>query len=278
VHAAAPNKRWATLALGDGGYRGAGVGAIASTLTRVWPWTRYAVGERLSVWGAAGYGDGSLTLEPRAKDGTHAGAIRTDLDPWMAAVGLRGIALDGGDAETGFGADIGAGIACVDPKRGLGAELRGCGLLAHEAEGFLERGLSGSVTWDPVRGDRGPRLSLIQTLGVPAHGTEAMLERTTLAGPAASETGDDLRNRRLEARFGYGFPAFGDRFTAAPEIAVGLSNAGWDYSFGWRLVRDGEAPNGRSLELALELQRREPVGDRHTPREHALGLRVISRF
>ena len=55
------------------------------------------LGERLSVWGVAGYGDGSLTLEPRAEDGTHAGAIRTDLDLWMAAVGLRGVALDGGD-------------------------------------------------------------------------------------------------------------------------------------------------------------------------------------
>ena len=70
---------------------------MASTLTGVWPWTRYALGERLSVWGVAGYGDGSLTLEPRAEDGTHAGAIRTDLDLWMAAVGLRGVALDGGD-------------------------------------------------------------------------------------------------------------------------------------------------------------------------------------
>ena len=28
------------------------------------------VSERLSVWGAAGYGDGSLTLEPNAEDGT----------------------------------------------------------------------------------------------------------------------------------------------------------------------------------------------------------------
>ena len=82
---------------GDGGYRGEGVGTMTSTLTGVWPWTRYAVGEQLSAWGVAGYGDGNLTLEPRAEDGTHAGAIRTDLDLWMAAVGLRGVALDGGD-------------------------------------------------------------------------------------------------------------------------------------------------------------------------------------
>ncbi len=34
-----------------GGYRGAGDGTVSATLTGVWPWMRYALGERLSVWG-----------------------------------------------------------------------------------------------------------------------------------------------------------------------------------------------------------------------------------
>ncbi len=334
---------------GYGGYGGAGDGAMASTLTGVWPWTRYALGERLSVWGVAGYGDGSLTLEPRAQDGTHAGAIRTDLDLWMAAVGLRGLALDGGDdgvslavktdamtvhtasdavsgaggnlaaaeaevtrlrlglegsrpfrlgdgsvltpsveiamrhdggdAETGFGAEIGAGIAWLDAERGLGAELRGRALLAHEANGFRERGISGFFAWDPVTGDRGPRLSLTQTLGVLAQGaTDGLLTRRTPAGLATGEPGDSLRDRRLEARFGYGFRAFGDRFTATPEIAVGLSDAGRDYSLGWRLVRDGMVPDGRSLELAFEGRRFENTSRRNAPPEHIAAFRMTSRF
>ena len=53
-----------------------------------------------------------------------------------------GVRHDGGDAETGFGADIGAGVAWSDPKRGLRAELRGRGLLTHESKGFRERGIS----------------------------------------------------------------------------------------------------------------------------------------
>ena len=70
--------RWTTgLAVthsrSDGGYRGAGDGTVSASLTGVWPWTRYELDERLSVWGVAGYGDGSLTLEPRADDGTRAG-------------------------------------------------------------------------------------------------------------------------------------------------------------------------------------------------------------
>ena len=72
---------------GDGAYRGAGGGTVSATLTGLWPWVGHSLGERLSVWGVAGYGDGSLTLEPRAEDGTCAEAIRTDLDLMMAAGG-----------------------------------------------------------------------------------------------------------------------------------------------------------------------------------------------
>ena len=354
-----------THSLGEGGYRAAGGpgsgsgtgGTVTSTLTGVWPWVRHAVSARLSVWGVAGYGEGSLTLDPEDADGARTEAIRTGLDLTMAAFGLRGVLVktpetggielavrtdamgvrirsaavrgssgnlaavtaettrlrlglegswpvrladgsmltpsveigmrrDGGDAETGFGADIGAGLAWADPKRGLGAELHGRGLLTHESKGFRQRGLAGSFSWAPVAGDRGPRLRLTQTLGVSAHGSaNAPLGHTTPAGLAANDPGlgsgaggDELRQRRLEARFSYGFAAFDDRFTSTPEIAVGLSNAGRDYSLGWRLARGAGGPDGSALELAVEARRRESTANRRMPSEHALGLRVISRF
>ena len=335
--------------LGDGSYRGTGADTVTAALTGVWPWVRLAPGERLSVWGVAGFGEGGLTLEPRDADGARIGAIRTGLDLWMAAAGLRGIAVDGGkngltlavkaeamvvrtasdaasgaggtlagaeaettrlrfglegsrpfrlgdgsvltpgmeigvrrdggDAETGFGAEIGAGLAWSDPKRGLGAEIRAHGLLSHEAQGFRQRGLAGALTWDPVAGDRGPRLSLTRTLGVPAQrGPDTPLGRGSLAGLAANEPGNELGERRLEARFGYGLPAFSGRFTSTPEIAVGLSDAGRDYSLGWRLVRGGDTPDGSALELAVEARRRESASGRNDPPGHAVGVRMISRF
>ena len=363
--------RWTTglmvsHSLGKGGYGSAGGpgsgsgtdGTVTSTLTGVWPWVRLALGERLSVWGVAGYGEGSLTLDPGDAEGARTGAVRTGLDLTMMAVGLRGVLVqppetggielavrtdamgvrtrsaavrgssgnlaaataevtrlrlglegsrpfrlgdgsvltpsveigmrrDGGDAETGFGADIVAGVAWSDPKRGLGAALRGRGLLTHEAKGFQQRGLAGSFSWNPVAGDRGPRLSLTQTLGVPAQGVvEAPLGRTALAGRPPNDPGNAPRQRRLEARFGYGFAAFGDCFTSTPEIAVGLSDAGRDYSLGWRLARGpgsrsgagGGGPDGSALELAVEARRLESTANRRMPPEHALGLRVISRF
>ena len=190
-----------------------------------------------------------------------------------------GVRRDGGDAENGFGTEIGAGLAWADPKRGLGAELRGRGLLSHEAQGFRQRGLAGALTWNPVAGDRGPRLSLTRTLGVPAQrGPNTPLAPTTLTGPASNEPGNGLGERRLEARFGYGFPAFGGRFTSTPEIAVGLSDAGRDYSLGWRLVRGGDTPDGSALELVVEARRRESASGRNDPPGHAVGVRVMSRF
>ena len=330
---------------GEGGYRDASAGNVSSTLTGIFPWANRALGERLSVWGAAGYGAGSLMLEPEGQP-----KLRTDLDLWMAAAGLRGVLIDGGhdgptlaattdativrtssdavtgrggnlaaaetevtrlrlglqgsqpsrlaegatltpsveigvrqeggDAETGFGLDVGGGLAWSDTARGIAAEVRGRGLLTYEADGFRERGLSGALSWDPQpASDRGPRALLTQTLGGPASGgIRALRSRETLAGLAAGDPGsaNDLRRRRLEARFGYGFAAFGGGFTSLPEIALGLSNAGRDYGFGWRLFRGG-GPGGGSLELSVEAERRETANDDIAP-EHAVGFRIDARY
>ena len=156
-----------------------------------------------------------------------------------------GVRHDGGDAETGFGLDLGGGLSWSHPESGLSAELRGRGLLTHESKGFRDRGLSGSFAWAPGRGSgRGPSLTLTQTMGASASdGMNALLGRRTMAGLAANDPrsgsgadgGDDLANRRLELRMGYGFSAFGDRFTSTPELGLGLSNGHRGYSLGWRL-------------------------------------------
>ncbi len=338
-----PGSGTATLGLivghsrGEGGWRSAsGGGTVVSTLTGVYPWVRRALTERLEVWGAAGYGEGTLTLTPEA--GT---AARAGLDLMMGAAGVRGVVLaapaggpevtvtadamgvavttarapdlaaaeadvtrlrlglegtwpvrlergasltpslalgvrhDGGDAETGYGADVGGGIAWSDPGRGLMAEVRGRGLLSHEASGLRERGISGALSWEPDAGGRGPRLSLTQTLGGASEGgIEALHGRRTLTGLAAD--GDELRRRRLEARLGYGFSAFGDGFTLTPEAGAGLSDAGRDYTLSWRLSRRGGGDAG-SLELALEARRQESANDNGPPR-HELGLRIHVRW
>ena len=193
--------RWTTglvvsHSIGEGGYRGESSGEIEASVTALTPWAGYAVTERLSVWGAAGYGAGELEL-------TRVGeaALKTDLGMKLAAAGARatlidgegpkldavtdarwvrtttakvsssasdggklasasasvmrlrlglegswplalgegglgegatvtprlavGVRHDGGDAETGFGADIGAGVALAMPAHGLTVSLEG---------------------------------------------------------------------------------------------------------------------------------------------------------
>ena len=155
-----------------------------------------------------------------------------------------GLRHDGGDAETGFGLDLGGGLAWSHPARGLSAELTGRGLLTHESDGFRDRGLSGSFAWDGGRGSgRGPSLSLTHTLGGPSSGgMDALLRRETLAGLAANAPGSGS-NGRLELRVAYGFGTPGDRFTMTPEAGLGLSNGQREYSLGWRFApeagRDG---------------------------------------
>ena len=196
-----------------------------------------------------------------------------------------GMRHDGGDAETGFGVDMGGGIAWTVPKYGLQIELRGRGLLTHEAKGFRQRGFSGSLAWDPKPSSaRGPALSLTRTVGGPASsGADALLARGTLTGLAAqpgsgSGPGDhgDLRNSRLEARFGYGFPAWGGRFASVPEIGLGLSGTGREYILGWRLKDDGSRGSGR-FQLSTEARRIETaVGS--GPAEHRIGARLSARW
>ena len=191
---------------GEGGYRdaepegpGPGVGAdddaggmngrVEASLNAAIPYASLQVLEGLTLWGAAGFGTGEVTLDP-----DNDAPMSADTEWTMAAAGLRGDLLDppedaaggpalalvsdamwartnsektrdlaasesgvtrlrvglegswrvaleeggslmptleaglrhdGGDAETGFGGELGGGIAWVDPALGLSLDLSG---------------------------------------------------------------------------------------------------------------------------------------------------------
>ncbi len=88
---------------------------------------------------------------------------------------------------------------------------------------------------------------------------------------AANDDGDELGRRRLKLRLGYGFGAFGDRFTSRPEAGFGMSDTGRDYGLVWRLVRDRRRGDLGSLEFALDARRRESANDNVEP-EHGIGF------
>ena len=195
------------------------------------------------------------------------GADGGNLEPARATVTRVRLGLEGArPIELGGGATL-------TPSLEIG--LRG------SPKGFRERGFSGALSWrQKAESDRGAKLTLTQTVGgSDSGGADALLSRTTLDGLAANDNGggDDLKNRRLELKLGYGFSAFGDRFTWMPEAGVGLSDTGRDYSLGWRLVRGGSGSDGGSLELSFEATRRESANDNAGP-EHAIGLRATARW
>ena len=172
-----------------------------------------------------------------------------------------GVRRDGGDAETGLGADFGAGVSFADRENGLNLDLEGRALVAHEADRFREWGASAAFGWDPQPATgRGLALSLRQSWGASSSGgMDALLSRETLAGLAANDDGAGRfeASRRLEGEVGYGLPAFGGGFTGTPNLGVGLSEGAREYRLGWRLTPARSGDPG--FAVSLDATRREPA-------------------
>ena len=186
-----------------------------------------------------------------------------------------GARLDGGDAETGLGVDLGGGLAFAAPRQGVALDLKGRGLIAHEASGFREWGASAALTWDPrPETDRGLALRLRQSWGgSPTGGMDALLGRETLAGLAANDDGGTASAGRFEAELGFGLPLFDGGFTGTPNLGIGFSETGRDYRVGWRLTSARKGDPGFAIDL--DATRREAA---NAEAEHGLMLRGTVRW
>ena len=181
-----------------------------------------------------------------------------------------GVRHDGGDAETGFGADIGARLVWADPSLGMRVELAARGLLTHEDGSLSERGFAGSLAWDPSPDtDRGPKLMLRQAVGAEATGGMDALLWPDTARALAAANDDGPGRRRLEARLGYGIALFGGSWTGVPEFGLGLTETGREYIHAWRLQEARDA--GLVFGLDVEGVRNEKLDGNAAP-EHRVGL------
>ena len=164
-----------------------------------------------------------------------------------------GIRHDGGDAETGTGMDVGAGLVFADAVTGLSVDVRVRRLVVHQADGFAEHGMSISVSYNPT-----PTTPLGFTARVsPAwggdvmSGAEALWGRETMGGLAH---GGVAQGNRFDGEVGYGLP-IGSRFVGTPRAGVRTSEYGRDYRIGYGLgVLDRASLN---FELGVDAQRRE---------------------
>ncbi len=185
-----------------------------------------------------------------------------------------GIRQDSGDAEFGFGMDLGAGILWMDPERGISGELKGRTLLLHTEEDFQEQSLAFSFSWEPSPHNRGPSLSMGHTMGaVPSDGMDALLNSTTIKGlDIASGNG-----QQFEAELAYGFSAYNDRLSFIPALGLALSPASRNYSLLWSLAPYSDQAQADPWEVSLEGERQEKNAPA-SPVDHSLKLRFSTLF
>ena len=147
-----------------------------------------------------------------------------------------------------LGAIIGA-----DSSTGLAVDLRVRMLVMHQAEGFRERGMAVSLSYNPTPSTP---LGLVARVapswgGQATSGAEALWGRETMGGMSP---GGVASGNRLDGEVGYGLPV-GSRFVGTPRVGFSTSEYGRDYraGYGLGLLNRGSL----SLELGIDAQRRE---------------------
>ena len=177
-----------------------------------------------------------------------------------------GVRHDWGDAETGFGLELGGRVQYADPTLGLTIEGTVRGLLAHEDSDYQEWGASGSVRIDPGPTGQGLSLTLAPTWGAASSGVESLWSPQTTAG-LAPQGARPSPTAQLNAEIGYGIPApFGPGLLTPYAGTVLSDGAARTYRLGTRWT----AVSG--LSLTLDGQRQEPAGQQ--PVNQGLQLQV----
>ena len=176
-----------------------------------------------------------------------------------------GVRHDGGDAETGIGLEAGAGLRYARPRVTIQGSVRK--MLAHEASGYEEWGVSGSVRIHPEASDRGLSFNLTPAWGADSSGVERLWSLPDATGLAGGEDFD--ATRRLDAEVGYGVGLRGGLGVVTPYTGIRLGDEGartWRIGARWELApevhlgldatryaRDEHAPND-AVRLALRMR------------------------
>ena len=185
-----------------------------------------------------------------------------------------GVRHDSGDAETGTGLEVGAGLGYADPSRGLDMALKVHGLAVHAERGYDEWGVSGQLRLVPGGAGRGLSMSLTPSWGADPSGSQRLWALPASSGLAAQANGAADPSSRFDAEVGYGLALFGDRFTGTPNVGFGLSETAREYRMGWRLTSAVEGDPG--FEVSLDATRREAANDNGA--EHGVMLRSTIRW
>ena len=179
-------------------------------------------------------------------------------------VGLRS---DGGDAETGNGVEVRAGIRYTAP--GMTMEASAHSLFGHQRREYEEWGASGSIRVAPGTSGRGLSLTVAPSWGSAASAVDRLWSFRDTG--SSTPDGDLEPGARLEAEIGYGVGVSGGLGVLTPYTGLALSNDGErTYRLGGRW---NVAP---AFSMSLEGGHHEHADD-DSP-EHILMLRGAMRW
>ena len=194
------------------------------------------------------------------------GGRPVELDSGRMSPSLEvGVRHDGGDAETGLGLEVGGNLGYTHSQRGVALQATARRLLAHQASGYEEWGLGGSLNIDPGALGRGPALRMRSSWGAAGSGMDRLWSQRNAADLAQSTqaAGASL----FDAELGYGLDALGGLLTPYARIASGRD--AHTYGVGGRLRVE------QSWRVDVVAERRERAMGRSS---HEFKLHIFKRI
>ena len=190
--------------------------------------------------------------------------------PWTLSSGAVlaptvqiGLRHDGGDAETGTGVEVGAGLRYSAGILSIDAQVRT--LLAHEAGSYEEWGASGSIRLSPNASGLGPSVAVLPSWGTPGSGV-GQLWSSPDASALIRGSGPGSPPGRVDAELAWGLAALRGRGVLTPYARLALAeNESRSWHIGTRLAL------AESLNVSLEGSHRQLAGSGTT---HDLALRA----
>ena len=181
---------------------------LAKTESLNWALKADAVTARLRADGVADALDGAKANTERLRllvEGRREWA--RDEQSQLGASFELGARLDGGDADTGVGAEVGATLDYRHLPLGLGLEARGRYLLAHADGGFDQWGLSAALEIDPGTRGSGASMRIAPAWGAPGSGVADLwrADRMVRHGAAGKRGFGGNLPARVNVEVGYGF-------------------------------------------------------------------------
>ncbi len=181
-----------------------------------------------------------------------------------------GLRMDGGDAETGLGAEVAGGVTLANQRLGLEVEARGHWLVAHQDRRFRERGLSLAVSLDPGSDGKGWRFLMRPLWGRQSGGPQALWQNQTMLAADPDRDGQWSWNpNRAQAALSYEMQTWGDRGRLGPFARLETESQGSPRLGGGLRLEIAGSPVGLTGESQSRGLRLELFGDHQRARRGA---------